>query len=313
MLGATLGFFGRHGPAVLAAGVFAGLAVPPVATLLRPLLVPSIFLVFTLTLVRTDWRAIVTYGRRPALLVGAAIWMLLLSPLIMAGMSAPLALPPAIFLSLVVFAASPPIITAPALALMLRLDAPYAVAVSLVSAFAMPITLPPLMLWLLGVDLNIGIADLTLRLAVLVVVSFLGAWLFKRVAGPARLARWAEPLDGGIVITMVIYAIAIMDGIAAEILARPGFMMLLIVVAFAANFVFQALGAAAFAWGGRRVALSTGLMSGNRNMGLLLAALADRAEIEFVMFVAVAQFPIFLFPAMQRPLYDLLLGRARPP
>ena len=60
----------------MAAGVLLGLAVPPLASLARPLLIPSLLIPLTLALLRLDWGAIGAYRRRPgvaAALVGRAV------------------------------------------------------------------------------------------------------------------------------------------------------------------------------------------------------------------------------------------------
>ena len=84
---------------------------------------------------------------------------------------------------------------------------------------------------------------------------------------------------------------------------QPRFILLCALAVFGLNLALQVLGSAAFAWRGRRHALTLGLCSGNANLGLLLAALADRAAVELFVFVAVAQLPIYTLPVIQRPLY----------
>jgi hypothetical protein len=49
--------------------------------------------------------------------------------------------------------------------------------------------------------------------------------------------------------------------------------------------------------------LTMGLCSGNANLGLLLAALADRAPLDLLVFIAAAQLPIYTLPVIQRPFY----------
>jgi hypothetical protein len=56
-----------------------------------------------------------------------------------------------------------------------------------------------------------------------------------------------------------------------------------------------------------------GLCSGSGNLGLLLAALADRASFELFVFVATAQLPIYTLPVIQRRLYHRWLARDAPP
>src|SRR3546814_5880412 len=55
-------------------------------------------------------------------------------------------------------------------------------------------------------------------------------------------------------------------------MTRPGFVAFGRLAAFIANPVLQIVGALAVAWLGRRRELTVGLISGNCNMGLLLAA-----------------------------------------
>lgn len=54
---------------------------------------------------------------------------------------------------------------------------------------------------------------------------------------------------------------------------------------------------------GRHGALTVGLCSGAGNLGLLLAAIVDRASYEFLVFIATAQLPIYTLPLTQRRLY----------
>ena len=76
-----------------------------------------------------------------------------------------------------------------------------------------------------------------------------------------------------------------------------------IAAAFTVNLALQAIGAAVFWRAGRAQALTVGLLSGNRNLALLLAVLVDRAEFDVLLFFAVGQFPIFVLPAVLAPVY----------
>ena len=91
-----LTWLGRHGGAVIAIGVFAGLLVPPFASLLRPLLVPAILVPFLIALLRIDWRQLRGRLGRPAEIAAALLWLLLISPALVHLVLVPLALPEAI-------------------------------------------------------------------------------------------------------------------------------------------------------------------------------------------------------------------------
>ena len=118
-------------------------------------------------------------------------------------------------------------------------------------------------------------------------------------------------LDGVSVASLVVFAIAIMDGVTAGALARPGYVVLVTVAALVANVVLQCLGTLAALRLGMRSALTVGLMTGNSNMGLVLVALADKADFDVIVFFAMAQIPMYMLPAILSPVYARL-SRAGP-
>ena len=84
----ALGFLAassRAGPALLAAGIFGGVLVPPVARLMHPAIAPGVVGLMTLVLPRVDIAGAFAHLRRP-LRVGAIVAFLLLAcPLLGAG------------------------------------------------------------------------------------------------------------------------------------------------------------------------------------------------------------------------------------
>ena len=87
--------------------------------------------------------------------------------------------------------------------------------------------------------------------------------------------------------------------------------MLWTAAAFVANPALQALAMLAFAWLGRRRAMTVGLITGNCNMGLLLAALPPNADYDVVLFFALAQIPMYTLPALVLPFYRRMLASAQ--
>src|SRR5690606_694548 len=109
----------------------------------------------------------------------------------------------------------------------------------------------------------------------------------------------------------VAFAIGIMSGVTEAAIARPAHVAYAVALAFVANAGLQALGALAFLWAGRRIAFTVGLMAGNRNMGLVLAALGPGAPAEVALFFAVAQLPMYMLPMLALPIYRRLLRDQR--
>jgi bile acid:Na+ symporter, BASS family len=306
----ALAWLGRHGSGVIALGVVLGLLLPPLASLLRPLLIPAIVGPFLVALIRLDGQRLMGYLGRPVLLAAALFWLLALSPLLVHAAAVALGAPPALHGGLVLMAAAPPLMASGALALMLGLDVALAVVVTTLATALMPFTLPLIALHLLGVRLEVALGELTLRLALVVGGCFALAFVLRRVLPRGFALRHAEPLDGVAVLGLLLFAVAIMDGAQALALERPRFVAGCALAVYALNLALQAAGAALFVWQGARAALTMGLCSGNANLGLLLAALADRASVELFVFVAVAQLPIYTLPVIQRPLYRRWLAAA---
>ncbi len=307
-----LQWISRHAPQCMAAGVVIGLALPPLAAMLRPLLVPALLIPLTLALLRLDWGAMGAYRRRAprmALLLG---WLLLASPLLafaatvlLVRMGMPLALQQAV----VLMAASSPIVSSVAIALMVGLD-PILALVGVIGATALvPFTLPIVAASLLGFSLQIGLAEFIARLGALVGGAFAAAWALRRFT-PWVGSRAAGPwLDSLTVANLVVFAIAIMDGVTAFAIDRPSYAALAVTLAFAFNLLLQAAGAVVFLPLGRRAALTVGLLSGNCNMGLILVVLAGRASFDVTVFFAIAQLPMYMLPALLQPTYLRLLAR----
>lgn len=309
-MGRLLAFLGGHATWVLFVGVFLGLALPSLASLARPLLAPAVAVLLTATLLRIDWQVMLGYLRRPWLVAVIVGWLLIGSPLLTAGVLSLLPLPAPVPLTtaLVLMAAAPPILSAAPIAMMLGLDGALALVVSLLATLLTPLTVPPMALVLLGFELDLGVGEFMARLAVVIAAAVVAAIAIRRVIGRARLPRIARHLDGIVVVVMLVFAVAIMDGVTATFLARPGTVALWLAAAFVANPVLQAVGALAFAWLGRRRALTVGLISGNCNMGLLLAAFPPGTDGDVVLYFAVAQLPMYMLPALLLPLYRRLVA-----
>ena len=303
-----LAFLGGHATWVLFVGVFLGLALPGLAAIARPLLAPAVAVLLIATLVRIDWQVMLAYIRRPWVTGLVTAWLLIGSPLVMAGLLALSPTPQTLSMAVVLMAAAPPILSAAPIAIMLGLDGALALVVGLTATLLTPFTVAPLALVLLGLELDIGTLDFMLRLCAIVAASFAAAFVIRRLIGRDRLPRVAAHLDGTVVIVMLIFAIAIMDGVTETLLAQPALVGLWLLAAFIANPALQLFGAVAFAWLGRRRALTVGLVSGNCNMGLLLAAFPPGTEFEVVLYFAVAQLPMYMLPAILLPLYRRLVG-----
>lgn len=307
-----LAWLGRHGSIFLALGVFLGLLLPPLASFLKPLLIPGIIGPFLIALIRLDWARIADHLKRPKITILALLWLLIAAPFLIDALLGLIPLEPGLHANLVLMAAASPLMASASLALIIGLDASLAVVLTFLATALMPFTLPSIALFLLGVDINIAIGELMLRLGLLVGGCFALAWLIRRFLPPGFADRHAAPLDGLAIVGLLVFAIAIMDGVTGLLLERPEIVLTTALAVFGLNLGMQALAALAFAWRGLTTALSIGLCSGNRNLGILLAATADKASPDLLILIALAQLPIYILPVLQRWLYRSWLDKTSP-
>jgi bile acid:Na+ symporter, BASS family len=306
---AFLAWSADRGAALLAAGIFVGLFVPPLAALLRDVITPTVFGLMTLVLLRVDPRQVIAYLRRPLLVCALLVWTLGICPLLAWAVVSALGLEGPLAAALVIMATGCAATSSPAFARLVGLDGEIALVVAVLSTLLVPFTAPPLALGLMGFDLAISLPALMLRLALVVGLPLLLSLAIRALAGEERLQRHGRAVDGAVVWLVVLYGFGVMDGMLAKMLAEPAWILGGIALAFAGNFGLNLATALAFAPAGRRVALSAGLLSGNRNMALYLAVLPATTEPQLLLFFALCQFPLFLSPFLLKPLY----ARFRPP
>jgi BASS family bile acid:Na+ symporter len=306
MIRRPLAALGRHGPVLLACGILIGLALPGPAALLHPLLTPLVFCLAVATMIRIDWPEVIAHIARPWRLVLALAWGLVASPVIVAPIVTRLGMPAGLAQAIVIWSAAPAMISAPALAFLLGLDASLALIIMVGGAVLMPLTLPPLALGLLGVTLPISIGALMLRLGLFIGGALVTSALLRRLAGARRIERWGGEINGLNVLILMVFAVGIMDGVRDIAASRPGELLLYAGAAFAASLAQQLAGTLVFLWCGRIPAMTIGMSYGNRNLASVWASLGSFATPELTLFLIALQLPIYILPVVLLPLYRRL-------
>lgn len=298
----ALRLLGRQARWALPAGVFAGVAVPPLATALRPLLTAAVIGTLTAALLRLDWGRLAEAMRRPALPAAIGAWQLVASPVLAWAAAALAGFAPETRLLLVLQAAAPPIGSAAVFAMIVGLDGILAVIGTVVTTLLLPLSLTVLVALLLPqAGVQVDLAAFFVRVALLVAAPFALAWALRRGLGAVRLARHDELLGGVNVALLLVFAIAVMDGVTERLLRDPGYIGLLLLTASIATVVLHVAGFALFRHAGMGTAYSAALMSGNRNMGLMLVVTAGTAGDAFSLYVGIAQIPMYFAPLLLEP------------
>jgi BASS family bile acid:Na+ symporter len=313
--GEALAWLGRQGTRAVAASIFVGLAVPAFAALFKPLVGPTIFCLLTLAFLRVEPAALREEFVRPGLLLVATLWIMVATPLILGLAYAALGggeIWDELSLALIMQAAAPPITSAPAFVALVGLDVALALAALITTHAVTPLTAPFFAALFAPDALPLDATALAIRLALFLGGSYLLARLIRRFAGPVRVTGWREQIDGTNVILLFVFAAALMESASAKLITDPGLVLALLALSFAVTFGLMAATALLLWRAGPVRALSLGMASGTRNMGLMLAAASGVSDVVWLYF-AVAQFPIYFAPQIMSPLVSRILRSRLPP
>ena len=306
----ALAALGRQARWALPAGVFVGIVLPELAATARGLLTPAVIGTLTAALLRLDWDALALTLRRPARAALVVGWLLVVSPAIVWVATGLLGLSSELRLVLLLQAAAPPIGSAAVFALILGVDGLLAMVGSVAATLLLPLTLTPLVALLLpAAGVQVDLAAFAARVALVVAAPFALAWTLRGVLGRERLARNDDVLGGLNVVLLVVFAVAVMDGVTSTFLADPPRILRLLAAACAAAAALHAAGWVLLARAGPSVAWASALLSGNRNMGLMLAVTAGTAGPAFSLYVGIAQIPMYFAPLLLGPLVRRSLDR----
>ncbi len=302
----ALALLGRYGTQGFAISIFLGLALPQFAAAARPLLPITIFLFVAMTFARADVSALKAALAKPRAVMLAVAWLTLAPVAMVLTIFAIFprgALDPGLVLGLVVVAASPPIMSGPAVAMMMNIEPTVLIAGTIITTTAAPFIAPPLAELVLGGPVPLDRTVLMVRMLGLIGGAIALALVLRRFAGYDRIKARKAELDGFGVVMYFLFAIAAMDGVTNAFINRPGKAFLFLGVATAVavmGFVLAFICLRPFMKGGDVFLMGYG--TGQRNMGALIAALGAATPETTFLFFALAQFPIYLMPQMIKPL-----------
>jgi bile acid:Na+ symporter, BASS family len=306
---AALEFLGERGLPLLVLGIGLGFVAQPLAEAAWPLLLPAIFLPVVLSLMRLDLDAVRRHARRPLLSLAVVAWALLACPFLAAAAGEVFQLPAPLRMSLILMGCASPLLSAPALAFLIGLDAELTTLLVLLGMALSPFTIPPIVALLIGPALEIGTLALATRFLFFIGVAFVAAFVLRRTLDEGLIRRSGKLLDGVSIFCLLVFIVAIMRGVPQIFRDDPSYAILTTVAAFVANLVLNLLGVLLFRRAGLRESFAIGLVSANRNIGVIAAVLADQLSQQVLFYIAVGQLPMFLFPLVLPRLYRAALAR----
>lgn len=311
---AMLSWLGRQGTRAVAALIVVGIVMPSIGALLKPFVTEAVFVLLCIAFLRVDAAAFRIYLGRPAIVLAATAWTSLVIPTLFGASYLAFGLKdqsPDLFLALVLQAIASPLMAAPALAALMGLEATLVLCTMVTSTALLPFTAPLFAHAFIGPALTLSPLALGLKLFAILAGSALVGFTVRRIDGLAAIERQKERIDGFNILVLFVFIAAIMEGVAARLLATPMITIGLVALAFVVFFAVLCLTTPLFASAGRERALTLGFMASQRNMGLMLAATGGALPDLTWLYFAFSYFPIYLSPLLLQPLARRIIARAQ--
>ena len=301
---AALAWIGRHGTSALAISIFVSLAVPSLAAYVKPHLAETVFVLLLFSYLRTDPSAFSRVVKAPRLAILGALWVMVAVPLLVGTIYAFTGLrdsQPALYTIMILHCAIAPITSSAAFAALMGLDVALSLFALIVCNALSPVTTVAFSYMFLGTSL-ISPLELGAKLLFFFAASGAVAWGIRRLAGQRWIEEKKEAIDGLNVIAVFVFAIAAMESVPRHVVADPLFALGLFALIVVLTLALIGASALVFVRAGLDQGLVIGLLAGFRNLGVVMAALGASLPDLAWFYFALVQFPIYLFPALLKPL-----------
>ncbi len=299
----VLTWLGAQARWVLAVGVILATFLPSLSSALRPFLPGLVVLVLCVSMARLDLGLLARRASKPRRMAVLLAWtaaLLVVTPVVVWAGASAAGLPQAHIAALVYTFAAPPISSAPALCLLLGLEAGFALELTVVASLVTPFIGPMVTKALLGEAVPLDTFDLALRVAAMIAIGVAAALAVRRMFGADRIIRHGGAFDGVATAALLLFVIPLFDGFWDVVLGLPWFAVGTLTLVLVANWGAQVV----VAVGVRRAVPqrgvgpglggSVGLMWGNRNVSIYFAALPP--DPLFGLYVALCQLPMLFTP-----------------
>jgi BASS family bile acid:Na+ symporter len=303
-LRAALAWLGRQGTRALAISVFFGLSLPQFAAYVKPFLGETVFVLLLFSYLRTDPAALGRHLKSPGRAIAASIWVMVVLPLVVGtalALSGVKEVLPALYTIMILQCAITPITSSAAFAALVGLDVAFSLVALIICNALSPLTTVAFSYLFLGTSLFSPV-ELGVTLFFFFAGAAVVAFIIRRLAGAERIARETEVIDGLNVIAVFVFAIAAMESVPRNVVADPIFAAKLFVFVIVLSCALIGLSVLVFRRAGLDHGLVIGLLAGFRNVGVIMAALGSTLPDMAWLYFAMSQFPIYLLPAVLKPL-----------
>lgn len=296
----------------MAGGLFAGGMAPGLSRMLEPYALPALFLVIVFSVLpfaNMPLRDLFAFDRAAVRIVA---WQQILLPALVVSLGILGKLPDYIIVMMIVTACSGALFASPALASLLKLDTRQALHCMLLSTLCMPVSLFVFLSVFHTESVDLDMLTYVKRSAVFLLVPFALMLLVRpavrRLAHSSvgRLevgARWA------MVASLLVFGVGIMSAVIEQLGTNPAKVLFYFVLTSVLAAGMMLVTTIVMFRHGMREAMTAGIVSGFRNIGLGFALVGDMVGPELSVYVGVSMVPVFVAPFAIR----LLTARAERP
>jgi BASS family bile acid:Na+ symporter len=296
-----LGGAGRHGAAIVIAGVVLGLALPLLAEIARPYLAIAIFIFTFGSFLKFDsnsFKSEVANIKRNVLMV---LWATFGIPFVMIFIMTVFRPGPELAQGLLFWSLVPASPACVAFASILRLNAAIALLATIFGTVLAPFYIPALAALLGGYQIDIDPVSTCIHLVLLIGGASVAAIATKRLAG-GFVRDNPEAMTGIAVLAMFLAGMGSMRGMQAHLLSQPFTSLEFVLMAYALLFGAELVGAFLFWRYGRAAALTAGLISGTRTITLAWVVLGDHILPLADLFLAASMVAKYTAPGLTKSL-----------
>lgn len=303
----------RHGRWLLVAGLVAGIGLPAVAAAMRPWLPEMVAGLMFLAALRVGPRqAIGAWNDLTASLVFVLLLQVIV-PVLIAVLFLAVGWQGVLASAIIIAVAASPISGSPSLTIMLGHDPAISLRQLVVGTAFLPLTVIPVFALVPELGAPAAILSAALRLLLVIAGATALAFVIRLTALKDPSQDQLAAMDGVLAIFLAVIVVGLMSAVGPALLGDPVRFAVVLGAATALNFGLQimtAAGLVALRW--QRYAVPIGIIAGNRNIALFLAALPAAVTDPLLLFIGCYQIPMYLTPLLMRPFYALLAGRQRP-
>lgn len=288
---------------ILAVGVMIGLLVPPITRFFEPYALPGLFLVMVFSLI-----PFARLEREDLFSVDPAVWRMvlwqqLLLPCLVIAAGVLAQFPDTVIALMIVTACAGSLFAAPALAELLSLDRRRALQCMVLSTLIMPASLYAFLSTFLGFNVELNFIEYTKRALLFLIIPFTIFAIYRVVV--RRLPEIAaEHINGvgrwGSIVSLLIFGIGVMGSVSTQVYINPLKIAFYLIIASSVAAGMLAITTIVMYRHGFNEALTAGILSGFRNVGLGYALVGDMIGPELAPYVGVSMLPIFIAPLVIR-------------